>query len=101
MPFAGETIRLISRIKDYDDELITDTSGVTVTIDLFNPDKTHLAGPFPMAYNATGDDDGPYWYYDWDSTGVVKGNYRSKVMATGGGLNAWQNGRVRLTESAV
>lgn len=104
MAFAGETVRVRSKITDYDGVAITDADGVTVTLDIWNPDKTHLLGPVEMLWQPTH----AYWYYDWttkttDATPVALavGTYRSRVTAEGGGKDAWQFGRIKLSANPV
>jgi hypothetical protein len=104
MAFAGETLRVRSKITDYDGKAITDADGVTVTLDVWKPDKTKLFGPVTMAWESVH----KYWFYDWatvtaDATPVAlaAGTYRSRVTAVGGGKDAWQFGRIKLSPNPV
>lgn len=97
MAYAGETARIISRAKDFHQEPITDqTPGITVTVDVHDAEGTPVVDGEAMSWDATGNADGPYWYFDWDTSGRDPGGYRTKVTYTGGGLNAEKFGRVRL-----
>lgn len=99
MAYAGETVRVISRIEDYDERPITGADGVTVTLNIYDSELVHFAGPFTMAWNA----DDEYWFYDWDteSAGAVKGTYRTKVRAEGSIYKAWSVSRLKLATSPV
>lgn len=104
MAFAGETVRVRSKITGYDGEPITDADGVTVTLDVWDTNKVHLFGPVTMAWESVR----KYWFYDWptvtaDATPVALpvGTYRSRVTAEGGGKDAWQFGRIKLSPNPV
>lgn len=97
MAYAGETVRVISRVKDYDSVAITDLDGVTVTLEVFDRARSLIAGPFAMAWNGAKS----YWYYDWATPGPAGATYRAKVTAAGPSKQAWGVSRLRLTTSPV
>jgi hypothetical protein len=97
--YAGETVRVISRIKDYDENPITGDDGVAVTLNVYDAELAQFAGPFTMAWDAEEE----YWFHDWDTqaSGAEKGSYRTKVRAEGDIYKAWSVGRLRLAASPV
>jgi hypothetical protein len=104
MAFAGETVRVRSKITDYDGKAVTDADAVTVTLDIWTPGKTHFAGPLTMTWETVH----KYWYYDWVTndgaatpTAFPIGTYRSRVTVEGGGKDAWQFGRIKLSPNPV
>jgi acyl dehydratase len=97
MAYAGETVRVISRVKDYDGVAITGTDGVAVTLELFDRAKVLIAGPVAMAWNGAKS----YWFYDWATPGPAGATYRAKVTAAGATKQAWRVSRLRLTTSPV
>jgi acyl dehydratase len=97
MAYAGETVRVISRVKDYDAVPIIGTDGVAVTLEVFDREKVRVVGPVAMAWSG----EESYWFYDWATPGPDGGTYRAKVTAAGATKQAWGVSRLRLTTSPV
>lgn len=99
MAYAGQKVRVISRITGYDDEPLTNAIvGLAVVLDIFAPDGTAVLTDQPMAWHEPGNADGPYWYHDWASGSNPPGRYKTEVRATGGpdDIDAFDFGAVRL-----
>ncbi len=100
--YVGETTRIYSRILDFNSGTVDDGSSVTVTIDIsFAGDLVVEDGE--MSWEGTGNEDGPYWFYDWDTSAEAAGTYLTKITCVGPNpeepldtLTAFEYGRVRI-----
>jgi len=101
MAYAGEVVRVISRIKDFHGDAVTSEQGVTVSLDVFDHLHARVLTSAEMTWDDVGNADGPYWFYDW-ATPATSGSYRMKVTVVGGSFDtfdAWQYQRVRLAKN--
>lgn len=99
MAYAGQKVRVISRITGYNDEPLTGAIvGLVVVLDVFDPEGEPIVTDQAMAWHSTGNKDGPYWYYDWPTGASPPGKYKTEVRATGGpdDVDAFDFGSIRL-----
>lgn len=99
--YVGEIFRVISRFDDFNGAAITDASDATVVVDIFNDADTKVVEAQTMAWDATGNSDGPYWYYSWDTAAATAGKYKSRATATGTGLKTFAFGDIKLVDPPV
>jgi nucleoside phosphorylase len=99
--YATQKVRVISRITGYDDEPLTgSTAGLAVALTIYASDGTGdtIVADQAMSWDAIGNADGPYWYWDWPTGSNPPGRYKTEVHATGGpdDIDAFDFGTVTL-----
>jgi hypothetical protein len=95
--FVGETVRVKTSAKDYDERALTDEEVTAAKISIYDSDNTVVVDDADMAYDATS----LFWYYDWDTTSADPGAYRAKCTLTGIAFTSWEYATIRLRADLV
>lgn len=101
MAYAGQKVRVISRITGYDGETLTgDVVGLSVVLDVFDPTGVKVVDSQGMAWHPVGNVNGPYWYFDWTTGANPPAKYKTEVHATGGpdDIDAFDFGSIKLNK---
>lgn len=98
--YAGEPIRITTvNALNFNGQRIVETDVISVTGEVFNNDLSAVVMPvtaMDFIDDPLDDDDGEFAVI-WDTTGVVAGTYKAKVVIkTIDNLESWEYHRIRL-----
>lgn len=80
MPVLGVEVMVTDEVTGFNGAALTDTSGVTVTVTVDDPNGVRVLDRQALAYDA----DEEWWFYLWNTVDLdTAGTYKGKLIVTG------------------
>lgn len=99
--YVGETTRVKSTAKDFDDVSITDADNVAVVVTIWRKSDNVIV---KLNEALTWDSEHEYWFYDWDTnvaTPISAGTYVAQVVYTGITYVTWEYKQIKFKAKLI